>query len=147
MKLFIFLISLILTCSSAEARERVDDSRSVVEQPVITMDWKSLIPSGKDRFIMQGYTRVRVVLDVAKWKGTSVRIALRITNPIPGGVTAQWQSRGVLRNGFVQNGNEAVVFEGVVKGETIEDVIDLFIFTDGRTSPDRHAFNFVFETF
>ncbi len=127
---------------------RVDDSGTVVNQGVVQMRWKQLVPGrGADNTVEAG-VRVALRLNLARWLNQPVRLYMALT-PAPGEpVYAAWRTQGRLLPGNLRSGGQALIFEGTVNAALLEETLDLSLRTDGRalTTPQNLQFYFEVDT-
>ena len=124
---------------------RVDDSGTVVNQGVVQMRWKQLVPGrGADNTVEAG-VRVAVRLNLARWLNQPVRLYMALA-PAPGEpVYATWRTQGRLLPGNLRSGGRALIFEGVVNAALLQETLELTLNTDGRTLVAPQSLQFYFE--
>jgi hypothetical protein len=127
---------------------RIDDSATVVSQPILAMNWRQLVPGrGADHSVI-GQVRADVKLNLARWINQSVRVYMVLPplNGVP--VEARWTTTGRLLPGVLRSGERALVFTGTVRAVSLNDALELILTTDGRrlVSPQSLQFNFELES-
>lgn len=124
---------------------RVDDSGTVVNQGVVQMRWKQLVPGrGADNTVEAG-VRVAVRLNLARWLNQPVRLYMALA-PAPGEpVYATWRTQGRLLPGTLRSGGRALIFEGVVNAALLQETLELTLTTDGRALVAPQSLQFYFE--
>ncbi len=122
----------------------VDDSKSVVLDPNIPLQWRSLSPSKGDHAV-QGVTRVQLRLDTSAWVGKFGRIYMVLPAQPNGLVKASWQTQGQLLNGQLNSGQRGLVWSGVLPRALLEDLMTVTIISDGRLLATSQALRFTFE--
>ena len=123
---------------------RIDDSGTVVVDPVLTMRWQ---PAGKTAAspLVSASTRVAVQLNLAAWTGQSGRIYMTLprgTGPV---VRASWQTGGTLVPGTLVSGERALVYAGPIAAPVLRDQLDITLEADGSRLQQPEALSFGFE--
>ena len=125
---------------------KVDDSGTVVFDPVVSMQWQ---PSGPARGsqIASATTRVSVQLNLAEWVGSSGRIYMSLPQTSGPIVRATWQTGGTLLGGSMISGQRALVFAGSIASPGMRDLFDIRLEVDGSKlfQPEALAFGFEIE--
>jgi len=123
----------------------IDDRASVVDQPVLSMQWRNPVPGRRADTILQGVTRVHARLDLHAWVGQSVHVYMAL-DPTPGQpVHASWRTTGRLLAGALDAGDRVLVYDGRVVAPLLEDLLELTLTTDGRTLATPAGLHFHFE--
>lgn len=123
---------------------RIDESGTVVADPVLQMRWRDGVTSGAADQTVVATLRVDVRLNLQPWLNRAARIYL-VLAPVNGNrVQAQWTTNGRLLPGTVLSGERALVFEGPAGPATLADTLRMRLETDGRrlASPQRLDFHF-----
>lgn len=136
------------TTSSAPTGQvfRVDDSGTVVVDPVLEMKWEPPGRSGTTTLVSAS-TRVSVQLNLAPWVGRTGRIYMTLPRSAGPTVRATWATGGTLLPGTLISGDRGLVYAGPVSGALLRDLIDIELEADGArlTRPDALAFGFEIE--
>lgn len=112
------------------AAATLDDSATVVLDPVPRMNWRNLSPKNRDNTIV-GKTRVNVKLATAAWLGKRAKIYMLMPAETAGAVQLTWRGTGQLLDGQLKSGARTLVFSGVIRNSRIEDVLSIEIEADG----------------
>lgn len=131
--------------SATEKSFRVDDSGTVVLDPVLQMQWQ---PSGRANTnspIVAASTRVSVQLNLASWEGRVGRIYMTLPRTTGPTVRASWNTGGTLLPGSLISGDRSVVFIGSISGPILRDLIDIKLEADGARLIQPEALVFGFE--
>lgn len=142
----LFAVSMLAEAASA-ATYRVDDTGTVVSQPVTPMRWRQLAPSRAGDNTAEGRLNVALRLNLANWLRRPVRIYM-ILAPTSTGIdqlTATWRSQGRLLPGSLRAGGRALVFDGIVTESFLMETIELTLTADGRTLERPQTLQFSFE--
>lgn len=124
---------------------RIDETGTVVNQPVLPMQWRQLLPGAGADQTVAGAMRVDVRLNLQPWLNRPARIYL-VLAPVNGPrVKAEWTSQGRLLPGTVYSGERAVVFEGPAGPATLSDSLLMLLETDGQRLTVATHLNFHFE--
>jgi hypothetical protein len=123
---------------------QVDDSRSVVLNTNIPLQWRSLSPATGDHQV-QGVTRVQIKLDLRPWAGQAGRVYMALPPQPNGQVQAAWQGQGTLLNGQLTSGQRGLVWSGTMPAGLLEDLLTVTIQTDGRWLSSAQSLRFYFE--
>ena len=125
---------------------RVDDSGTVVVDPVLEMEWQ---PPGRTgtTSLVSASTRVSVQLNLASWVGRSGRIYMMLPRTAGPTVRATWTTGGTLLSGTLISGDRALVYAGPVSSPLLRDLIDIELEADGArlAQPEALAFGFEIE--
>jgi len=126
---------------------RVDDSGTVVLDPVLELKWQ---PTGSElagSALSSGTTRVSVQLNLAAWSGRAGRIYMTLPRTAGPTVRATWRAGGTLMSGSLISGDRAIVFAGRINGPVLRDVIEIQLEADGArlVEPEVLAFGFEIE--
>ena len=150
MKAFLFALALVaLLSGTAQASTfRVDDSGSQVLRPSVNMKWdddtaglrRGVLPSG-----VTGQLPVLVRLNVQPWQGKMGRIYMTMP-PIPAGpMTATWTTQGRLLPGALRSGERALVYQGIIGPDVLEDTFLITLQADGNQLVRSERLEFSFE--
>ncbi|MFC5496170.1 hypothetical protein ACFPOE_01370 [Caenimonas terrae] len=129
----------------AASTVRVDDSGTIVNQPVVPMRWRKPAPSRAQDNNVDGAVRVALRLNMAPFLNQQVRLFMGLA-PVTGDpVSASWRTQGRLLPGTVRSGGRTLIFNGVASSARIEETIDMTLSTDGRNMADIQTLQFFFE--
>lgn len=132
------------TVGGRAAVQRVDDSGTVVLDPVLEMQWQE--PGrGSSPDVVSGSTRVSVQLNLAPWLGRSGRIYMTLPRTAGPTVRATWQAGGTLLSGSLISGDRAIVYAGAISSPLMRDVIDIKLEADGARLVQPEVLAFAFE--
>jgi hypothetical protein len=143
----VWLLALALAVPAAHAvtTVRVDDSGTVVNQPVVAMQWRKLVRGRAADNNADAQVRVALRLNLAQWLNQSVRLYMALA-PVNGDpVQASWRTQGRLLAGTVRSGGRTLIYNGPVTAAVLEETIDLTLTTDGRNLTSPQALQFYFE--
>ncbi|MCB1676559.1 MAG: hypothetical protein KDI01_09720, partial [Halioglobus sp.] len=119
----------------------MDDSGTVVVDPVLEMEWQ---PPGRTgtTSLVSASTRVSVQLNLASWVGRSGRIYMTLPRTAGPTVRATWTTGGTLLSGTLISGDRALVYAGPVSSPLLRDLIDIELEADGArlAQPEALAF-------
>lgn len=125
---------------------KVDDSGTVVLDPVLQMQWQ---PPGRrgSTSLVSASTRVSVQLNLAQWVGRAGRIYMTLPRTPGPTVRATWRTGGALLPGTILSGDRALVYAGPVTSPVMRDLIDIALEADGArlAQPEALAFGFEIE--
>lgn len=139
------LCALLVGMSAAAATFKVDDTGTVVSEPVVNMRWRQLVPGRGANHQVEATVRVDVRLNLTQWQRKPARIYMGLA-PSPGDrVFAQWRSQGRLLPGSMHSGGRALVFDGIVTSATLTESLVLTLETDGRNLNGVQLLDFYFE--
>lgn len=126
---------------------QVDDSGTVVLDPVLEMKWQGAGGEMPATALVSGSTRVSLQLNLAAWSGRSGRIYMTLPRTSGPTVRATWRAGGTLLSGSLISGDRAVVYAGRINGPVLRDVIDIKLEADGArlVEPEVLAFSFEIE--
>jgi hypothetical protein len=140
------MLLLLMPCATrAASTVRVDDSGTVVNQPVVAMRWRKPVPSRAHDNNVDAELRVALRLNMAPFQNQAVRLYMGLAPVIADPVVATWRTQGRLLPGTVRSGGRTLVFNGVVSSARIEETIDLTLTTDGRNLAAAQTLQFYFE--
>lgn len=135
----------LLQAANAATTVQVDDTGTIVTQPVVSMRWRKPVPSRAMDDNLDGEVRVGVRLNMAPFLNKSVPVYMALA-PVDGQtVTASWRTQGRLLAGTVRSGGRTLVYHGPVTASVIEETIDLLLTTDGRNMAHPQTLQFYFE--
>ena len=123
---------------------RIDDSGTVVVDPVLEMQWQ---PAGRSAGspLVSGSTRVAVQLNLAVYVGQSGQIYMTLPRSSGATVRATWQTGGTLLPGSLISGERALVYAGPIGGPLLRDLMDIRLEADGGRLQQPEALSFGFE--
>jgi hypothetical protein len=122
---------------------RIDESGTVVTQPVVNLKWRQVVP-GRGDDAMEGQVRVELRLNLQPWLNRPARIYL-VLAPSASPVTARWSTQGRLLPGTVQSGQRALVYEGPAGPAVLAESLLLALEADGARALPLQQLNFHFE--
>lgn len=141
-----FLIGALLALGPATAATyRVDDTGTVVSQPLTPMRWRQLVPGRAGDNTVEGNLTVTVRLNLAAWLNRQARIYMSLAPTDGEQMVATWRTQGRLLPGTVRGGGRTLVFEGVVRDAFLEENILLNLSADGRAVERAQSLQFFFE--
>lgn len=125
----------------------VDDSGSVVLDPVLRMEWQKVGRVGTSSPLVSASTKVNVQLNLTAWTGRTGRIYMTLPRTSGPSVRATWNTGGTLLPGTLISGDRALVFAGPINGPLMRDLIDIKLEADGArlVQPEALAFGFEIE--
>ena len=123
---------------------RVDDSGTVVLDPVLAMQWKPVGRSSTSS-IVSAETRVSVQLNLASWIGRSGRIYMVLPRTSGPSVRATWTTGGGLLPGTLISGDRTLIYAGPISAPIMRDQIDIKLEADGARLASPEALGFGFE--
>ena len=123
---------------------RVDDSGTVVLDPVLAMQWKPADRSGASS-VVSAETRVSVQLNLANWIGRRGRIYMVLPRTSGPSVRATWTTGGGLLPGTLISGDRTLVYAGPISAPIMRDQIDIKLEADGSRLGGPEALGFGFE--
>jgi hypothetical protein len=124
---------------------RVDDTGTVVNQPVLQMQWRKPVPSRAGDHMVDAQVRVALRLNLTPWLNQSVRLYMALAPVNSDPVQASWRTQGRLLPGSVRSGARSLIYNGPVSASVLEETIDLTLTTDGRNLVSPQALQFYFE--
>lgn len=135
------------TLNAQNTAFRVDDSGTVVLDPVLEMKWQPAGGNLSAASLVTGATRVSLQLNLAAWSGRAGRIYMTLPRTSGPTVRATWQAGGTLLSGSLISGDRTIVFAGPITSRVLRDVIDIKIEADGArlVEPEVLAFGFEIE--
>lgn len=135
-------------CASAPAGAanfRVDDTGTVVGQPVTPMRWRQLAPGRAADNTVEGRVPVSVRLSLGPWLNRPARIYMALAPTEGEQLLVAWRTQGRLLPGQMRGGSRAVVFEGVVREPFLQETLLLELTADGRALERAQSLQFHFE--
>lgn len=141
------LIGLLLCSATAAAQTfRVDDSASeVLDAAPVKMQWDRLVPQPGQPSTITGQVVVVVRLDVSPWRGRNARIYQSLPPQPIGPVDVRWSANGPMLSGGLRDGGRALVYDGPIRSDRLEDTFRLVIQADGDRVLRPQDLNFTFE--
>jgi hypothetical protein len=137
---------LALACAGAAAATfRVDDSGTVLSQPVTPMRWRQLVPSRNADPTVEGRLNVALRLNLSAWVNRPARIYMVLAPTEGQRLTASWRTQGRLLPGALRGGDRTVVFDGLVRDAFLAETLELSLVADGRQSMRMQSLHFHFE--
>ncbi len=138
------LMALAATAAHA-ATFRIDETGTVVSEPVVNMRWRDLVPGRAADHTVQATLRVDVRLNLAPWVNKPSRIYMVLAPVESDRVRARWTSQGRLLPGSLSSGERALVFDGPAGPASLNESLLLTLETDGRRLLRLQNLNFYFE--
>lgn len=124
----------------------VDDSASqVLSAGIVPMRWDAPVPGPGRGNGITGEVVVRVVLDVAPWRGRRARIWQTLAPNPAGRVTATWTADGPLSAGVLHDGGRALVYAGPIDADRLTDTFRITLQADGDRVVRPQSLEFAFE--
>ncbi|MGH6625351.1 MAG: hypothetical protein ACRECD_02195 [Burkholderiaceae bacterium] len=123
----------------------MDDSGTLVSQPVAPMRWKQLVPGRGADHSVEARLRVALRLNLAPWLNKPVRLYMGLTPVHSDPVLAIWRTQGRLLAGSVRSGARTLVYDGIVNTAALEETMELVLTTDGRALVSPQNLHFYFE--
>lgn len=140
--------AVLIACAAPEADAatvRIDDSGTVVNQPLVSMRWRKPAPSRAQDHNVDAEVRVALRLNMAQFVNRPVLLYMGLA-PLTGDpVTATWRTQGRLLPGTVRSGARTLIYNGVVSSAQLEETIDVTLTTDGRNLATTQTLQFYFE--
>jgi hypothetical protein len=126
---------------------RVDDSGTVVLDPVLEMQWQTAGRTSICSPLVSASTRVSVQLNLAAWTGRTGRIYMTLPRTSGPTVRATWNTGGTLLPGSLVSGDRSLVYAGPINGVSLHDLIEIKLEADGARliQPEALAFGFEIE--
>lgn len=123
---------------------RVDDTGTVVLDPVLEMQW---LPAGRQASssVVSASTRVSVQLNLQAWSGRTGRIYMLLPKSSGPTVRASWRTGGTLLPGALLSGERALVYSGPITAPVLRDLIEIKLEADGVRLAQPEALSFSFE--
>ena len=123
---------------------RVDDSGTVVVDPVLEMRWQEPGRAGSTSLVSAA-TRVSVQLNLAAWVGRSGRIYMVLPRTAGPSVRATWRTGGTLLPGSLISGDRTLVYAGAINSSFLRDMIEIELQADGARLARPESLAFAFE--
>ena len=137
---------LIGTSQSAQPTTfRIDETGTVVNEPVVNMKWRNIAPGRSRENTVEASLRVDVRLNLAPWINQVARIYM-VLAPVNGNrVRAQWTTQGRLLPGTLRSGERALVYQGPASPAVLNESLLLMLETDGERLTQMQTLSFHFE--
>ena len=142
MKLFT-LTCLVLATAMPVGAARLDDSLSPRQNVDVLIDWqyKNNLENLDEAQFNALHSVVRnfeVRLNTAQYTGKQARIYISLPVVIrglddPAGMRLSWTTRGIFSDGTVTPGTRSLLFDGIITGAVLIDILDFTIEIDGRS--------------
>ena len=126
------------------AVSHVDDSGTVVGQPVTPMRWRQLAPGRAGDNTVEGMVNVALRLNLTPWLRRRVRLFMVFAPTDGEPIIATWRTQGRLLPGSMRGGDRALIYEGFVRDPFLEETILLHLTADGRRLDRTQALQFSF---
>ena len=130
---------------AAASTYRVDDTGTVVSQPVTPMRWRQLVPGRAGDNTVEGNVTVTLRLNLSPWLNRQARIYMSLAPTEGDQMIATWRTQGRLLPGTVRGGGRTLVFEGLVRDAFLQENILLGLTADGRAVERAQSLQFSFE--
>jgi hypothetical protein len=124
---------------------RIDETGTVVTQPVVNMRWRHFVPNRRADNTVEAALRVDLRLNLQPWLNQPARIYMVLAPVNNAAVVARWTTQGRLMPGRVVSGNRALVYEGPAGPASLSESILLMLETDGERMSEIQTLNFHFE--
>jgi len=135
----------LLAAQAGAATYRVDDTGTVVGQPVTPMRWRQPVPGRVADNTVEGQVSVALRLNLSQWVMRQARIYMLLAPTENERLVATWRTQGRLLPGTVRGGGRTLVYEGVVRDPFLQESIVLDLMADGRTLERAQSLQFFFE--
>lgn len=139
------LATLVSCTAAAAATYPVDDSGTVVSQPVTQMRWRQPMPSRMGDNRVEGRLNAALRLNLSSWLHRSARIYMSLAPTEGDQLSVTWRTQGRLLPGAVRSGGRTLVFEGEVRDAYLMETIELDIVADGRQLTRAQSLHFTFD--
>ncbi len=123
---------------------RLDDSGTVVIDPVLKMEWQPHSRSSSSSLVSAS-TKVSVQLNLAGWMGRSGRIFMTLPRTAGPTVRASWKTGGTLLPGTMLSGGRALVHTNTITKPFLSELIELDLKVDVARLIQPEALVFGFE--
>lgn len=138
-------LALGLATAAHAATFRLDESGTVVNEPVVNMKWRHLVPGRAYDNTVEASLRVDVRLNLAQWLNRPAKIFM-VLSPVSGErVRARWTTQGRLLPGTLYSGERALVFDGAAGPAVLNESLLLALEADGQRLTQTQTLNFYFE--
>ncbi len=124
---------------------RIDDSGTLVSQPVTPMKWRQVVPSRTGDNAVEGQLSVQLRLNLTNWVNRPARIFMALAPTEGEQLTATWRTQGRLLPGSLRSGGRTLVFDGVVRDPFLVETLQLNLVADGRLLTRTQHLQFFFE--
>ena len=139
------LLALLTGGPAQAATFRIDETGTVVSDPVLRMQWREALPGRSGDRTVTGVLRVDVRLNLQPWLNRQSRIYLVLAPTSGARLQAQWTTQGRLQPGTLRSGERALVYEGPAGPATLTDSLRMQVEADGRTLDGLQRLDFHFE--
>jgi len=137
---------LAVVCAPSHASTfRIDDSGTLVSQPVTPMKWRQVVPSRTGDNAVEGQLSVQLRLNLTNWVNRPARIFMALAPTEGEQLTATWRTQGRLLPGSLRSGGRTLVFDGVVRDPFLVETLQLNLVADGRLLTRTQHLQFFFE--
>ncbi len=142
-----FLCAALLAIGPAAlaAAVRIDETGTVVSDPVINMKWRTPTGGRVMDNTVEATLRVDVRLNLAPWINKQSRIYMVLAPVNSDRVRARWTTQGRLLPGTVASGERALIFQGPAAPANLTESLLLTLETDGQRLTQQQSLNFYFE--
>lgn len=141
----ILLLAAALGGTAHAAVYRVDDTGTVVSQPVTPMKWRQLVPSRAGDNTVEGQLNVALRLNLSSWLNRPARIYMALAPTEGEQLQATWRTQGRLLPGALRSGGRTLVYDGLVRDPFLTETIQLSLTADGRLLTRTQSLQFYFE--
>lgn len=124
---------------------RISETGTVVNQPVVNMRWRHLVPGRGADNTVEASVRVDLRLDLTPWLNRPGRIYMVLAPVTTDRVLVRWTTQGRLLPGTLYSGDRALIFEGPAAPATMNESLLLTLETDGQRLTQLQMLNFYFE--
>ncbi len=127
------------------ATYKVDDTGTVVSQPVTAMKWRQLVPSRAGDNTVEGQLNVALRLNLSSWVNRPARIYMALAPTEGEQLQASWRTQGRLLPGSLRSGGRTLIYDGTVRDPFLAETIQLSLAADGRLLTRTQSLQFFFE--
>jgi hypothetical protein len=127
------------------AAVRIDETGTVVSEPVVNMKWRQLAPSRTHDNTVEATLRVDVRLNLAPWLNRQSRIYMVLAPANGERIRSRWTTQGRLLPGTMFSGERALVYQGPVAVSALTESLLLTLEADGQRLAQLQTLNFYFE--
>ena len=135
----------LLAAQAGAATYRVDDTGTVVGQPVTPMRWRQPVPGRVADNTVEGQVSVALRLNLSQWVMRQARIYMLLAPTENERLVATWRTQGRLLPGSMRGGDRVLVFEGMMREPFLQETILLNLTADGRALERAQSLQFNFE--
>lgn len=125
----------------------VDDSMSRTVPANVELRWRDAVPGRDTQHLLGAVFALQARLDVAAWVGRTARVYMAMPVTPQSTLSIQWAGSGTLSSGRLSGGQRHLVYQGVIPGPVLEDLLRVEVLADSRDAvqPRTVQFNFIIE--